>query len=77
MNRDHGPKDCCTYACNQGRDCPVRCKLNTHEGGASIDTSTDLDAVYTWVDSLIVGVRFVLLALSAGCVVMLGFYFFG
>ena len=63
MNRDHGPKDCC--------------KLNTRNGGARIDTNTELDAVYTWVDSLIVGVRFVLLALSAGCVQMLGFYFFG
>ena len=75
MNRDPGPNDGCNHNCNQGRSCPVRCKLNTHEGGARIDT--DLDAVYTWVDSLIVGVRFVLLALSAGCVVMLGFYFFG
>lgn len=38
MSRDPGPKDCCTYACNQGRDCPIRCKLNTHEGGARINT---------------------------------------
>ena len=75
MNRDHGPQDCCDYGCVNASDCPVRCKLNTHEGGARIDT--DLDAVYTWVDSLIVGVRFVLLALSAGCVLMLGFYCFG
>ena len=57
------------------RNCPVRCKLNTRNGGARIDTSTDLDAVYTWVDSLIVGVRFVLLALSAGCVLIRVFTF--
>ena len=71
MSRATGPTDCCTYACNQGRNCPARCALNTTDGGQQIDTCSELDSVYRWVDSLIVGARFLAFGVSAACVVML------
>lgn len=71
MSRDPGPTDCCTYECTQGRNCPARCALKTTDGGQQIDTNTDLDTVYGWADWFFISVRFLLLVLSAGCVVML------
>lgn len=38
MNREPGPTDCCTYGCNQGRNCLVRMSLHIENGGARINT---------------------------------------
>ena len=71
MSRDQGPTDCCTYACTQAHNCPIRCNLHSTDCGQQVDTDTDLDSVYGWVDSLIVGARFLAFFVSATCVVML------
>ena len=76
MSRDPGPTDCCTYECNQGRFCPARCDLNTTDGGQQIDTCSELDSVYGWVDQVIHRGRLAALAFAAIFLSLAIFYFF-
>ena len=76
MNRDPGPNDCCTHACNQGRNCPARCNLHSTYGGQQIDTCSDLDSVYGCVDQVIHRGRLAALALAAIFLSLAIFYFF-